>query len=139
MAGPYIAPFLAQCLFPDCDMLAFRFQVADPAGTDDPDLLFPGYLGVENVTRVSEGLYEITFSHKYTKYLTVLPAVEGIASVAAGFHARFTSYDPDTGKLRITITNAAVTPVAADPLDDVFVHVFCVMARKTGQLQNKAI
>lgn len=139
MAGPFLTPVLAQCMFPECDMLAFRFQVTAPAGTADPDFLFPGYLGVEDVTRVSEGVYDVTFSHKYTHMLIAIPKLEGIANGTEGFEAQVTSYTASTGKLRITCTNAATTPVAADPVDDTWCHVFCVMARKQGALQTKAI
>jgi hypothetical protein len=127
-----LEPLLAQTKHPNVDMVAFRFQVTAPAGTADPDALFPGYQGVTDVARTGEGVYEISFDFKYPFMLVALAGVQGDLAAASAS----TSYNATTGKLTVTTVAGGV---AADPADNAWVHVFCVMARMTGTYQTVAI
>jgi hypothetical protein len=133
-----LAPMLAQTKHPNVDLVAFRFQVKGPTGTDDPDNLFPGYQGVSNVVRTSEGLYSITFDFKYPFMLACTGAVESADSNTLGTHVQVVSYTASTGVL-VVKTTANDNGLVEDPVDDAWVHVICVMARQTGAYVTQAI
>lgn len=130
-----LSPMLAQTKHPNVDLVAFRFRID---GTDDPDGLFPGYQGITSVTRSSEGLFAITFDFKYPFMLACVGAVESAVANTTGTAVQVISYTASTGVLLVS-TTANDDGLVDDPVDNAWVHLFCVMARQTGSYVVQSI
>lgn len=107
-----LAPFAGLVNGPEQLEVNFRFQVNS---TSDPDNVLPKYQGVSDVTRVSEGLFDITFTEKYPVFIMASGSI--LAASASGVKVEPVSYTASTGVLRVRCLNAgAVVAAVSDSL-----------------------
>jgi hypothetical protein len=132
-----LAPYLAQTTSPELVRICFRFQIN---GTSDPDALYPGYQGVTDVSRSGAGVFVVTFAEKWSAMVgftgTVLEATPAHDLIVK---AALAGYDASAGTLTLTVVGADGSTAAEDPVDNDWVYVECVFARRNGLQASVAI
>lgn len=122
---------------PEVERVVFRFQIN---GTSDPDVLVPGFQGVTDVTRVSAGVFDITFETKYPTFIGMLGHVlEGTPAHDLILKTSAVAYSATTGILRVTVVGADGSTAAEDPINDDWVFCEVFFGRRSGMHASKAI
>lgn len=128
---------------PEQVCINFRFQIN---GTSDPDALLPYNSVVSNVTRASEGLFNVTLTELYPTFICGSGSIFG--ATANGLTVEFVSWTASTGVLVVrtvdpsegaTGTEADAPAAIDDPPDNHWVCVQAVFCRRNNLAPSGAI